>query len=349
MAVGADVSLEDRWPLRVYGGEIENVSVFRYLGSIISTDGCCHRDIKSRISSASRAMGALRRPVFADSNLSLPIKRVVFEACVVALLYGSECGVPFRRCVVALSVFYNTSIRGLTGISQRDAWEQYLSKSTIFQAWNGPNTGNISTRLEQRRLEWLGHVCRMPEHRSLRKWLFGSLLSRRPACGPQLRWRDLGLRNVRDNSWYPITPVRPEWRHFYTTQCDDEKPAKHIDCEICWRSIRRQANCNRHKCSAERALPVRLQAGSRQCSRCRRWLRSAGGRGGIAVHKSSIEQATSKTPLSSSEPEAVAVPRQSEMSSCSAHCSRCGRCCNSKRGFQLHRCAEACTFASNSQ
>ena len=168
------------------------------------------------------------------------------------------------------------------GISQRDVWEQHLSMSTIFQAWNGPNTRDIGTRLKQSRSEWLSHVCRMPEHRSPRKWLFGSLSSRRPACGPRLRWRDLarrdlGRRNVRDNAWYPITQVRPEWRQFYTAQCDDEKPPKHINCEICGCSFRRQADCNRHKCSAERALPGRLQGGSRQCSRCGRWLRSAGG------------------------------------------------------------------------
>ena len=178
---------------------------------------------------------------------------------------------------VALSVLYNTGIRGIMGISQRDVWEQHLSMSTIFQAWNGPNTRNIDTRLGQRCLEWLGHVCQMPEHRSKRKWLFGSLLSRRPACGPRLRWRDLGRRNVRDNACYPINQVQPEWRQFYTAQCDDAKPPKHINCEICGRSFRQQANCNRHKCSAERALPVRFQAGSRQCSRCGRWFKSAGG------------------------------------------------------------------------
>ena len=77
MAVGVDDSLEDRCPLGVCGGEIEHVSEFPYLGSIISTDGHCHSDIKSRISSTSRAMGALRRPVFADSNLSLHVKRIV--------------------------------------------------------------------------------------------------------------------------------------------------------------------------------------------------------------------------------------------------------------------------------
>ena len=56
MAVGADVSLEDRCPLRVCGGELEHVSEFRYLWSIISSGGCCHRNIKSKISSALHAM-----------------------------------------------------------------------------------------------------------------------------------------------------------------------------------------------------------------------------------------------------------------------------------------------------
>ena len=45
MAMNVDVSLEDRCPLRVCGGEIEHVSEFRYLGSIISIDGHCHCDI----------------------------------------------------------------------------------------------------------------------------------------------------------------------------------------------------------------------------------------------------------------------------------------------------------------
>ena len=62
---------------------------------------------------------------------------------------------------------------------------------------------------------------------------------------------------------------------------------------------------------------------------------------GIAIHMCSMGQAASKSPLSSSELASVLVPRQSGLSCCSTHCSRCGRCCKSKQGFQLHRCAEA--------
>ena len=58
-----------------------------------------------------------------------------------------------------------------------------------------------------------------------------------------------------------------------------------------------------------------------------------GGGKGIAVYKCSMGQATSESSLSSSEPASVVVPRQSGLSCCSAHCSRCGRWCKSKRGF----------------
>ena len=223
----------------------------------------------------------------------------------------------------------------------RCAWQFQASRCDRITAcvrvcvrvWGRHTTGAISLGVG------LGHVCRIPEHRSPKKWLLGSLLSRRPACGPRLRWRDLvrdsGRRKTRD-SWYPMAQVRPQWRQFYTAQCN-EKPPKDIGCEVCGRSFRRQADCNRHKCSAKRARPVRLQAGI--CSRCGRLFKSAGG---IAVHKCSIGQAASNLFLSTSESASVVVPRQSGLSCCSGHCSRCGQCCNSKRGFfQLHQCAEA--------
>ena len=49
--------------------------------------------------------------------------------------------------------------------------------------------------------------------------------------------------------------------------------------------------------------------------------------GGIAAHGCSMGQAASESSLSSSEPASVVVHRQSGFNCCSAHCSRCGRCC----------------------
>ena len=133
-----------------------------------------------------------------------------------------------------------------------------------------------------------------------------------------------------------------EWRQFYAAQCDDEKPPKDIACDVWGRSFCRQVDCNRHKCSAEYDLSVGLQARSLQCSRCGRWFKSAGDSHWLAFISAVWDrQHRTDSSLSSSELVPVVVPGQSGLSCCSTHCSRCGRCCKSKQGFQLHRCAKA--------
>ena len=48
-------------------------------------------------------------------------------------------------------------------------------------------------------------------------------------------------------------------------------------CEVCSRIFRRESDCKRHKCVAERRKPVSEQRGSVQCQMCRRWFRIKGG------------------------------------------------------------------------
>ena len=73
------------------GEEIKAVTNFRYLGSIIEASGDIKMEVEDRIGQASRAFGALRRPVFGDKDLSLKTKRLVYNAVVLGvLLYGAE-------------------------------------------------------------------------------------------------------------------------------------------------------------------------------------------------------------------------------------------------------------------
>ena len=58
-----------------------------------------------------------------------------------------------------------------------------------------------------RRLEWLGHVARMPDHRIPKSVLFGWLPQAHPRCGPRRRWKDVVRRDlkdidVEDSGWY---------------------------------------------------------------------------------------------------------------------------------------------------
>ena len=113
LAAGYNIQLEDRLPLEVAGELIENVDEFRYLGSIVHTNGRSTTDAMTRIAGASRGFGALRQPVFLDGNLSLKTKRLVYEdLCLVAtpVLLGvlgptqagcdCACILPFSLCAL---------------------------------------------------------------------------------------------------------------------------------------------------------------------------------------------------------------------------------------------------------
>ena len=59
-----------------------------------------------------------------------------------------------------------------------------------------------------------------------------------------------------------------------------------IQCSICERSFSQSSDLKRHKCLAERSLPIELQHGAIQCS-CHRWFRS---RGGLTIHKRQLAE-----------------------------------------------------------
>ena len=75
MVVGREATDSDKVPIAVEGGVIENVEEFPYLGSVIASSGTVDADVEARIAKASRAFGALRKPVFMDKNLRLETKR----------------------------------------------------------------------------------------------------------------------------------------------------------------------------------------------------------------------------------------------------------------------------------
>ena len=160
--VGCAVTEEEKAPIAVDNGLIEWVSEFPYLGSLIAVSGRMDVEIEKRLASSSKAFGALWQAVFKDAHLSLNTKRQVYRACVLSvLLYGSECWVPLRKHLKKLNTFHHRCLRAVLGISNRQQWEQRISSATVRERWGDVET--ITTKLMHRRLEWLGHLARMPD------------------------------------------------------------------------------------------------------------------------------------------------------------------------------------------
>lgn len=140
-------------------GQIECVSEFPYLGSLIADNGRIDAEIDKRIASASKAFGALRQPVFKDNNLSVTTKRRIYQACVMSvLLYGGECWVPLRKHLKRLNTFHQRCIRTVLDISSQRQWEERIS-TMMREQWGDVET--IEMKLMKRRLEWLGHLARL--------------------------------------------------------------------------------------------------------------------------------------------------------------------------------------------
>ena len=293
MAVGREAKEEDREPMMVEEGDIEHVNEFPYLGSVIAASGRMDPDIDKRITQASKAFGALRKSVFLDKNLSLNTKRKVYQACVLSvLLYGSECWIPLRKHLKKLDSFHNRCIRAVLGISNKMQWQQRITSQEVRQRWG--DTTSMSSRVKRHRLEWLGHLARMPNHRIPKTSLFCWLPQPRPRGGPQRRWRDVIRKDLKDagipeDKWYEkASASRGEWRRLCRKAAEeiqqqnqpeplsDQVPNQFL-CPTCLRSFRRESDMKRHKCLDERRKPISEQRGAEQCSVCKRWFASRGG------------------------------------------------------------------------
>ena len=155
MAVGREVMADDRAPLNIGGEEIEAVNEFPYLGSKIESSGRVTLDVEKRIAQASRA---LRKSVLLDNHLNISRKRKIYQACVLSvLLYGSECWTPLKKNLKRLDSFYNRCV------TNKQQWSERITSLELRQRWGDPETAAM--KVMKHRLEWLGHLARMPDHR----------------------------------------------------------------------------------------------------------------------------------------------------------------------------------------
>ena len=298
MVTGRRAAPGDRSPIPVGDCQIEVVDEFPYLGSMISSPGRMKADIDRRIAHASRAFGALRKAVFNNKDLRLETKHKVYQACVLSvLLYGSESWSPIARDCKRLDAFHNRCIRNILGITNQQQWTQRITSRSLRQRWG--DTETATDKVFKRRVQWLGHLARMPDSRMPKISLFSWLPQPRPRGGPRKRWKDvirkdLQSMEVAEDEWFDVaTASRAAWRNIYREACtlrannaqhQQQNQENLVQCTGCQRTFRREGDKKRHKCAEERSKPVSEQRGAVQCPSCSRWFKS---RGGLAVHRCS--------------------------------------------------------------
>ena len=108
---------------------LANVEHFKYLGSTISCDGSLDREIDTRISKASQALGSLCNRVLSEHNICLSTKLKVYNAVVLPfLLYGCETWTLYHRHIKKLELFYMRALHSILGIR----WQDHITNLKVL-------------------------------------------------------------------------------------------------------------------------------------------------------------------------------------------------------------------------
>lgn len=192
--------------------ELEQVDQFPHLGSILSSDAKCDKDIENRIRLAHIAFGKLNNRVFNNKGLALQTKIHVYQAIVVStLLYACETWVLYRKDLKKLERFHQSKLRFIMNVK----WEDRITNNTILSR---AKSNSIESIILKHRLRWVGHLARMDDNRLPRQILYSELEEgKRPKGAPKRRYKDqlkTSLKQVDIDimSWENDAKDRSNWR-----------------------------------------------------------------------------------------------------------------------------------------
>ena len=129
--------------------KIDNVWIFKYLGSRFRADGSQHADIQARIAAATKAAGQMRN-IWAAKSTPLRLKMRIYKTGVCSkLVYGSEAWTLDDKACKMLNGANSKMVARVTGRPIRD------------EATKGLRTFDIIAWIRARRLQWMGHILRL--------------------------------------------------------------------------------------------------------------------------------------------------------------------------------------------
>ncbi|KAL8583862.1 hypothetical protein ACOMHN_040331 [Nucella lapillus] len=171
--------------ISIEGTKLKTVEEFKYLGSVISSDGSLDKEVNARICKASQALGRLRSRVLNQHNTQQSTKLKVYNAVVLtSLLYGCETWSLYRRHVKLLERFHMRSLRSILGIKWQD-------RITSLEVLDRAETASSEAMIMKAQLRWTGHFIRMDDSRIPKQLLYGELcLGKRSRGRPQKRFKD---------------------------------------------------------------------------------------------------------------------------------------------------------------
>ena len=144
------------------GDQLEVVSQFENLGSVLTSDCTLDAETKHRVAAGNSAFQQLRQAkTWFSSALTFKLSvEMQFFQCIVmsGLLYAGETWAVGHKNITPLAVFQMNCLRRICGI----CLHEHVPDVDILSRCN---ISSVESQLRSQRLRWLGHTFRMPNDR----------------------------------------------------------------------------------------------------------------------------------------------------------------------------------------
>ncbi|KAK3553470.1 hypothetical protein QTP70_003514 [Hemibagrus guttatus] len=139
--------------VRLQGEEVKKVQEFKYLGSIVQSNGECAKEVKKRVQAVWNGWRKVSGVLY-DRKISARIKGKVYRTVVrPAMLYGLETVSLRKRQESELEVAELKMLRFSLGVTRLDRIRNEYIRGTA-------HVGHLGDNVREARLRWFGHVQR---------------------------------------------------------------------------------------------------------------------------------------------------------------------------------------------
>lgn len=195
--------------LTVSAQEIDDVTSFEYLGSIISTDGGTILDVENRLKKAKGSFAMLSK-VWRSNTITNSTKVRIFDSCVKStLLFGCETWFLTKALTRKLQTFINRCLRNILRIW----WPRTVSNENLL---NRTRQLPIENEIKKRKYGWLGHTLRKGADEITHSALEWNPQGQRGVGRPKMTWRRTVAAETSKtfNQLRCIARNRTEWKSF---------------------------------------------------------------------------------------------------------------------------------------
>jgi len=196
--------------MKVGNIEIENVTEFEYLGSLLTWNNDCGKEIRKTIAKALGAMAGFKN-IWTSREISITTKLSVLRTCIFSiLLYACESWTLRKQDRDKLMAFEMRCYRRILHIR----WQQKITNAEVRRRVKCKR--NILQTVTERKLNFFGHICRMNNTRLIKQVVFGMIDGTGIRGRPNREWlddikewcqMDVHLASI-------LAQSRIEWRHF---------------------------------------------------------------------------------------------------------------------------------------